>query len=186
MSDMVGESKFIARYENFREWLSSFMETVQKNGIFAKQIRLKNKMTTEEMAMYLNYAYWDKVTDFVKPHLKDTKSKKVRINHYKIAATLEYIIMWFTPFVDEHNDPADELNCDFAFHLSLQILFAWNLEKDKIDLEKLRKFMKNDGPTREFIEEHKIWLRYHCENNPYLIFSNMQTMRLFHYWFRGM
>lgn len=185
LSQKVGAEKFLKRQKEFVYWLNSFIETAKNKNSFPPNSRLLQEMNVEEMGFYLNYFYWQWTEDFVKKVLRDGAIQEdVRVNHYKIAATIEFVVMKYLPFEDEKGEPIRELNAEFAFHIALQILFAWNLEKEKIDPAVIKELLINNKPTKEFIDEHKTWLKYHAIANQFIIFSNMQTMRLFHYWFR--
>ncbi|MEO8147605.1 MAG: hypothetical protein ABI723_08215 [Bacteroidia bacterium] len=184
LSSKVGHEKFLKRQKEFVFWIDSFISTSKSKGTFPDTARLLHNMNIEEAALYLNYFYWLWTEEFVKKVLKDSTNGEVKVNHYKIAATIEFVVMKYLPFDDEKNEVLKNLNGDFAFHVALQILFAWNLEKENIPAKVIRDLLTNNTPTKEFILEHKTWLRHHAIAHQYVIFSNMQTMRLFHYWFR--
>ncbi len=184
LSDKVNKEKFLKRQKEFSFWTNSFITAAKGKNIFPVNARLLQDMNVEEMALYLNYFYWQMIEEFVKKVLRDGTNGDIRINHYKIAATIEFIVMKYLPFEDDKGIPLKDLNADFAFHIALQILFSWNLEKDKIDSLAIKELLTDNKPTLDFIEEHKTWLRHYSIANQFIILSNMQTLRLFHYWFR--
>lgn len=184
LASRVGHHKFLKRQNDFVFWLNSFISSAKSKGILKNNDRLMQNMEVKEMALYLNYHYWNIIEHFVKKHLQEGHSEPKRVNHYKIAATIEFIVMTYLPFENEDNLPLPAANVGLAFHISLQILFAWNLEKDNITSTVIKELLMNNKPTKDFIEEHKTWLQHHANSSQFVIFSNMQTMRLFHYWFR--
>ena len=186
LSEKVGENKFLKRHHVFTKWISGFIEVAKSKEVFPRNARLLNGQTPKEMGLYLNYFYWRLIEEFVRPNLKLLPEGSIKVNHYKIAAATEYIVMKYLPFEDDIGNPITTLNADFAFHIALQILFSWNINKDKIEVSVIRDLIINNEPTEKFITEHKTWLNCgHVTASQYIIFSNMQTMRLFHYWFRS-
>lgn len=184
LSNKVGTDKFLKRQKEFLYWINSFIEPAKAKGSLPAGYRFIQDMNVQEIALYLNFFYWQWIESYVKKVLIDSSNGDVRVNNYKIAATIEFVVMKYLPFEDSNGEPLMELNADLAFHIALQFLFAWNLEQDNISVTVIKELLTNNKPTKEFLDEHKKWLRYHASGNQIVIFSNMQTMRLLHYWFR--
>lgn len=180
LAKKVKEEKFLKRYEAFEKWIEQFMEAGNHEKNLPDDIQLLNNMTVAEMAMFLNYFYWQTVENFVKPNFL-RMNNEVRINHYQTAATIEYIIMRHQPFENTKGEPLKEVNARMALFITLQIIFTWSFKEadKKFDFRELIE----KRHLREFITEHLAWLQYHAISHPSLIFSNMQTLRLLAYLF---
>jgi hypothetical protein len=182
MQNAIGEEKYLKRQEAFIHWLNRFSILAKEQKVIDGNFFFRVENKCEETGILINYLYWNLFKQYIKEHLK-TISVNDRINHYKIAAASEFIVMMHFPFVDKQGKGINLVNAKFASFIALQFLFNWNLDKD-LDSKTIKALSdENDTVTMDFFEEHEQWLCYHGKDNNCVIFSNMQTMRLLHYWF---
>jgi hypothetical protein len=179
-----GELAFKKRHSECKQWIEDFISATSAYGIYPTNTRLINGYDIDKASFTLTFLYFSMVEQFVRLHLISGDV----INHYKIASTTEFIIMKFPPFELSNgtvNDEMLKLNADFAFFVAIQIIIDWNINKTDFSISLVKNLIETDENTREFIAEHKAWLQ---NNLPItyqsVIFSNMQTMRLLHYWLR--
>lgn len=179
----VGSFKFLRREKNYSDWVENFIKLASAKGKFPHNAHIRKNASNLEIGIALNLNYWNVLEGFVRANLLKEDGKDVIINHYKIAATSEHIIMAYKPFVDASNNPLNSLNAEFAFYVTLQILFNWNIETEEIDITKVIT-LPDKKETKEFIQEHLSWLEHHAAGQRIIILSNMQTIRFLHYWIK--
>lgn len=120
----------------------------------------------EDFDFLLNDFYWHLFENRIAPFVIDSASK--RINRFKIVSGLEISIMRILPFRTFDESLINEINANFAFTVSKEILIYWSNHKESLRI-------------KEFNEEHLHWLSNLDTYTQLPIFSNAQTYRLFDY-----
>lgn len=167
---------FVDRQRMFCQYITDFNQALDEGQI--KYVLLDNK-DVSNVAAYLSYHYLYLTFGYTKKHMVEPGGK---INNYKIAAGTEFTIMRRPIYLGSSGELDLELNAKFANYCMSRLVFSWNSE---LNLDEVDRLYLENTPTRNFIEEHIAWLMLPWRWDQSLIFSNMQTIRLFYYWLRG-
>lgn len=175
--------KYVRRQDDFKLWINHFIKDAKRRRSYPKNARLMGGANVHEVSVALNFHYWSCIEEYMRPNLlKKPNPEESRLNRYKIAAVIEYIVMREGPFENTKRPykPLVDLNARFCIFLVSQLLLAWEYPGEKKDKLPVNKNIHNNKNIMEYIDEHKVWLSKHILCHQGVVYSSMQTIRLFH------
>lgn len=182
MEDAKNALKVSKRLEEWEDWLKAFLLLNDTNPLPEYEL-------IPHAAIILNDLYWRVVNEYIKPTVKLDNNESL-IHFYKIISASEITVMYVLPLKFKNNIKSEKkikrVNAEFAFFVSLNILFNWEIEGlPKLDDKKLAKILnyketisKNDSYPKTFTEEHITWLETLNTAAPPPILLNSQTWRM--------
>jgi hypothetical protein len=116
-------------------------------------------------AKYLDETYWKTIEERVRPRLCNGRNGRKRIDHHKIASTMELCIIYLEPIEHESIDRMLELNVQLALFVAKSVILAWHTDVC---------FDADVASCEDFDREHMAWLLM-AEHEHFPIFSNAAT-----------
>jgi len=144
-------------------WLRTFADSYHR--AVGEPICLRDKA-----AENLEETYWNTIEQLVRPRLAPAKTNgTTRVDHHKIASTMELCVLYTEPIEDDSLDRMLELNAELALFIAKSIIMAWNLPI---------RFSAAAARCGNFDREHMAWLMS-AETEEFPIFSNAATWFLY-------
>jgi hypothetical protein len=155
----------------------------------------------DDAADLLNTWYWKRLENDVLPYLEPENGNALIANRYKVASCTELCVMDFLPIKAPDIPLRMTLNAELAHYMALNILLSWDLAdalatplpgapksvKEAVYFQEAYKDQRTGILERteiqEFIREHITFLAKSEPQFGFPIFSNADTLKLFHWYF---
>lgn len=162
-------NRSLTRIEKRRAEIDSYLKRFKQYLLNQDLLEIEYKSDSVNL---INDLYWRYADEIIRLKL-DSK----RIQHFKIIACTELVVLIISPI--QHKEPNYEklLNSRLALFISLEILVNWH--QNDVDFKEYERVF-NDDDIKQIVEEHMNWL-YQTDPNFYNpIFANGQFWRLFY------
>ncbi len=148
------------RIDDIRGWLTAFKGFCHRRE---PEVPIKYQ---ENSAEYINLVYWQTIKRSVRPMLAQLDGD--RVDHHKIASTLEFCVIFCEPI--DPDDPYERrrLNALLASFIAKTVILSW--QSTSLTLR--------DISCPKFEREHVAWLRV-VDKEGFPIFSNAATWYLY-------
>jgi hypothetical protein len=151
----------------------------------------------DDAADLLNEWYWKRLENDVLPYLEPENGDILIPNRYKVASCTELCVMDLLPIQGADISTRLTLNAELAHNMALNIMLSWDLDDasalnlpnapNAIYFQDAYKDQRADILERreiqEFIREHITFLAKSEPQFSFPVFSNADTLKLFHWYF---